>query len=100
MLGQGRESEPGCSTRSRDRDASQAAVERSGSRSGCDTQDVLELVARDAEVGSEPIERLAGPEAIEHVVDARTAPLEDRSSEGLGRFRDDLGVLVAGNVDQ
>src|SRR5919106_1730182 len=73
---------------------------RSGSPSRCDTHDVLELLGGDAELVAELVERLTGPEAPEHVLDAGPASLEHRSPEGAHRIDDHVGVLVGRHVDQ
>ena len=54
------------------------STKRSGSPAGCGTQDVLELIDGHAELPFEVIERVTCPEALEHIVDARAAPFEDR----------------------
>ena len=54
------------------------STKTSGSASGCDTQDVLELIDGRAEPPLEVIERVASPEAFEHIINAGPAAFEDR----------------------
>src|SRR5262245_28507950 len=67
---------------------------RSGSLSGCDTQHVLELVQRNAELCRQLLEGLARPEPLQDVVDPGTPALEDRRAEGSGRVSNNSCVLI------
>ncbi len=73
---------------------------RSGSPSGCGTENVLELATRYAELLGELFERLAGPEAFEHVFDAGAASLEDRGTKCAGGIRHYVRLLIGGHMDK
>src|SRR5579859_4458244 len=76
------------------------STKRSGSPTGCDTQDVLEFGTRNAELVGECVEVVAGPEATEDVADPCTAAAEDRLPEGPRRVDDHLGALVGGQPQE
>lgn len=68
--------------------------------SGCDTQDVLQLVQRNAELGRQLLEGLPRPEPLQDIVYRRATPLENRCTERSRRVRDNFGVLVGRNADE
>ena len=75
-------------------------TKRAGSPTGCDTQDVLELGARNAELVGECFEVVASPEASEDVADTRPAAAEDRLPKGPSRVDDHLGALIGGQPQE
>ncbi len=69
-----------------------------GGRSCGGTQHVLYLVTRQAEFVSDSIDRLAGQEQPDNVVDGRSPTSHSRPTKGMVRVHGHLGQAVLGET--
>jgi hypothetical protein len=68
--------------------------------SGCDTDRVLDLIAGQAELPGDRVDRLACPEQVDHVVNGGAAAGESRTSEAVVGVDGHVREGVLGQADQ
>jgi len=71
-----------------------------GGCSGCDTDRVLDLIAGQAELAGDRVDRLACPEQVDHVVNGSPATGESRTPEAVVGIDGHVCGAVLGEPDQ
>lgn len=76
------------------------SMKRSGSPTGCDTNDVLEVCYLDSELLRHILEVFPGPEPLKRVGDTSAAVTEDGLTKGARRVSHNVGPTVLWQVNE